>query len=463
MKPCIVVVGLGRSGTSAAKLLNKEGCQVIVIESAQGNPFEERSKELRQLGIEVELGKPLKLNSFNPWLHKLQVVVISPGIPWNHPTLNELRKRQIKVQGEIAIAWERLEHLPWIGITGTNGKTTVTHMLNHVLETNQLKTPLAGNVGKAATEIALQYPRFQREQPDWLVMELSSYQIESAPEISPQIGIWTNLTPDHLERHGTFEAYREIKSSLLRKSKIRILNADDLEISNQREALGDGIWISAEGPGDQDLPATFWINKEGMVQERGCELFHSSVLDMPGKHNLQNLLLVTAAARQLGVTPAGIKESLMSFNSVPHRLESLGHFGGVQVFNDSKATNYDAACIGLKAVTSPTIVLAGGETKRGDATNWLDQLRKSSIGVVLFGSGRNELKLLIKESGFSGEVIVCKSLKKAVEVAIKLCQRTNAQSLLLSPACASFDQYANFEARGNHFKQLITPFLTIRA
>ena len=455
-----VVVGLGRSGIGAARLLKAKGHEVTVLERSIEPNIQILAADLRLQGIDVELGKPLELASFSPWLDQIDAVVISPGIAWNHPTLTELRQRGINILGEMAVAWRNLSDLPWIAITGTNGKTTVTHLLNHVLESNGLKAPMGGNVGHAAAEIALSREQSNAERPDWLVMELSSYQIEAAPEIAPHIGIWTNLTADHLERHGTIDAYRKIKRGLLERSKIRIFNGDDPDLSSQRSSWGHGLWVSSKGPGNPDNPADLWIDTEGLVREQQGALFNASALAMPGQHNLQNLLLVTAAARKAGLTAHSIEASLRSFPGVPHRLELLGQVKKMSVFNDSKATNYDAASVGLQAVPTPAVVLAGGQTKQGDASDWLQQLHQRACAVVLFGAGASELKELIQTSDFTGDLHCCINLNDAVALAIPLGLEHQAACLLLSPACASFDQYQDFEARGDHFRSLVEPLLT---
>ncbi|WP_320667067.1 UDP-N-acetylmuramoyl-L-alanine--D-glutamate ligase [Prochlorococcus sp. MIT 1307] len=460
MESKIVIIGLGRSGIGAAKLLNSEGHQVIVFESREGPSYKAHAEKLKGQGIQVELGTPLKLSSFQPWLNQLSSVVISPAIPWNHPVLNELRSQGVHIKGEITLAWEHLKHLPWVGITGTNGKTTVTHMLNHVLEQNQLVAPMGGNVGNSAAEIALAYLK-KKQKPDWLIMELSSYQLEASPEISPNIGIWTNLTPDHLERHGNLEVYSNIKRRLLENSVVPIYNADDRFLSKQKNSLKEGIWISAKDQNNTNNSAEFWINDKGMIIEKGKELFHSSVLNMPGIHNLQNLLIVTAAARQTGLSASNIKKSISTFTGVPHRLEKLGCLHGLNIFNDSKATNFESAKMGLIAVSPPTIILAGGQPKEGDPSEWLKAIHKRACGIVLFGSGATHLKNLIELSNFQGTISCCKELEKAVTIAIEIGKNKKAKSLILSPACASFDQYKDYEERGEHFQKLISSFLSI--
>ena len=452
-----VVVGLGRSGIGAARLLRARGEEVVVLESSENDACQRKSADLRGQGIDVRLGQPLDMASFEPWLSELDQVVISPGISWTHPTLEALRTRGIPVRGEMAVAWEALKERPWIGITGTNGKTTVTHLLHHVLSHGGLQAPMAGNMGFSAAELALECLEGTSPQPDWVVMEMSSYQIEAAADVSPRIGIWTTLTPDHLERHGSLEAYRAIKRGLLERSQLAILNGDDPDISRSRFSWGQTrvSWVSTVQEASEKDGCRLSVSDDGWVCDGERKLFSADALAMPGAHNRQNMLLVTAAALEAGLQPETIESALRCFEGVPHRLESLGTVQGIPVFNDSKATNYDAAAVGLQSVPNPVVLLAGGQTKEGDAQPWLRLLKERSSAVVLFGSGADELRGLIEASAFTGAVSTHRDLDDAVAQALELARQQQAGSLLLSPACASFDQYSDFEARGNHFRELI--------
>ncbi|MBT66412.1 MAG: UDP-N-acetylmuramoyl-L-alanine--D-glutamate ligase [Synechococcus sp. NP17] len=452
---CSLIVGLGRSGIGAARLLHTQGHQVVVLEQDAGSLQQTKAQSLRDQGIEVALGCPLELSSFKPWIDQIEQVVISPGIPWDHPTLMKLRHQGVTVRGEMAVAWEALRDCPWIGITGTNGKTTVTHLLHHVLNQAGLEAPMAGNVGHSAAELALRCMDPSQPKPDWIVMEMSSYQIEAANEVAPQIGIWTTLTPDHLERHGSIKAYRAIKQGLLQRSKHAVLNADDADLQSRRAHWPEAQWVSAALTTDQSSDLALWINQEGLVCRKDGPLFKANVLAMPGEHNRQNMMLVTAAALQIGVSPGAVEHGFRSFPGVPHRLENLGTLHGMSIFNDSKATNYDAAAVALQAVPGPVVLLAGGLSKQGDASNWLELLKVCVCSIALFGNDRDILLSLIRDSGFTGAVASHPNMEDALTAAIELGQNNNAASLLLSPACASFDQYKDFEARGNHFRDMI--------
>ncbi len=458
-KETTVVVGLGRSGLGAAKLLKAKGEKVVVIEQSKGIHLEKSSQELRNKGIIVKFGLPMNLESFNPLLSDLKSVVVSPAIPWDNPTLNQLRSKGIKIESEISLAWETLKDIPWIGITGTNGKTTVTYMLQHVLQQNKFNSSMAGNMGFPASEIAFESLISINKKPNWIVMELSSYQLEASPEITPKIGIWTTLTPDHLDRHGSIENYSNIKKQLLEKSENRIFNFDDPYLKDNRSKFKPGIWVSSKGPGEANQQNDFWIDSNGHLFEKTKFLLDSSVLQLPGEHNLQNLLLVTAAARTLGVPGKSIEKAIASFKGVSHRLEKVGQIKGLEIFNDSKATNFDAAEKGLASMQKPSIVIAGGQLKKGNPQEWINKLKEKSLAILLFGESAESLAGVIKSSGYKGQMKCFKNLETATEDAFKIGIERNANNILFSPACSSFDQYKDYEERGDHFKKLVNKLI----
>ncbi|MBW3042542.1 UDP-N-acetylmuramoyl-L-alanine--D-glutamate ligase [Prochlorococcus marinus] len=451
-----IVLGLGTSGINAAKLLISEGKDVLVLENNSNKKLLDISNKLKSEGIEVILlGEPLHINHFTPWMDRISSIVVSPGINWENIALRKLRSKNIKMQGEVELAWERLNHIPSIGITGTNGKTTVTNMLHHILKLNGLNTDMGGNIGKALSQIALEIKHTNHQRLNWLVLELSSYQIEGSPKLCPNIGIWTTFSPDHLERHNDIDTYFKIKRSLLEKSSIRIYNSDDQYLLSRRKELPEGIWVGINKQSSYSHHPKFWIDQKGYIFENQKELFHISILKIPGKHNLQNLLLVTAAAREIGLDHLSIAKAINSFKAIPHRLEYLGKKYNLKFFNDSKATNFESSITGLKAVPYPTILLAGGKQKQGDSLSWVKQINKSTNGIVLFGVSATELKKTILKSSYKKEIIVRENLEDATKTAIDIAIKTKSKSILLSPACASFDQYQNYEERGIHFKKLV--------
>jgi len=452
-----VVIGLGRSGAGAARLLQALGSQVLVLESS-GTPAQHLlANDLQAGGIEVQLDSPLSIELFEALERLPATVVVSPGVRWDHPTLVELRNRGVRLCGEPSVAWAASRGIPWIGITGTNGKTTVTHLVSHLLQAAGLDAPMAGNMGTSAAELLLERHLRGEANPDWVVMELSSYQIEASPELAPAFGLWTTLTPDHLERHGTLGNYRAIKRRLLENATVRLLNADDADLRAQAPSWDRADWVSA-GP-RADLPAgidpLIWI-ENGRLFSREGELFDAASLALPGQHNRQNLVLAAAVGLKLGLNAAVMAAAFRSFPGVPHRLERICDRAGITWYNDSKATNYDAAEVALKALPGPMVVLAGGQAKQGDASAWLAALQRQAAAVVVYGAARDHFAGLLRNSGFSGEVRNVEDLGAAVQEANALATASGSPTVLLSPACASFDQYSSFEARGDHFRALVS-------
>ena len=450
-----VVLGLGRSGLGAARLLHQRGEAVLVLESGDSPELQKRAEILRGEGISVHLNTPLEPESFTALPNRPRRVIVSPGIRWDHPTLVSLRQQGIPTDGEITTAWEATAAVPWIGITGTNGKTTVTHLVAHVLQQAELDAPMCGNVGYSAAELAL--ARGGALVPSWLVVELSSYQIESAPQLAPHIGVWTTLTPDHLERHGSLDNYRAIKRSLLERSAVRILNGDDPDLRSRAASWDQARWVTAgsrEAALAAGLEPALWIEADQVCDASGA-LLDARALAMPGAHNRQNLLMAVAVGLEVGLSPAQMEAALRTFPGVPHRLERIRELDGVTWFNDSKATNYDAAEVALRALAGPLVVLAGGEAKQGDATGWIAGLQREAQAVVLFGAARAAFAQRLREAKYSGQVHSVDGMAEAVPLARQLAASHGCGAVLLSPACASFDQYKDFEARGEHFRALV--------
>jgi len=462
-----VVIGLGRSGIGAARLLRAQGLPVLLLEQQHSEALEQRAAALRAEGIQVELGADLDPSRCSAAASRPAAVVVSPGMRWDHPLLIQLRQQQISVQGDLVPAWRHSAGVPWIGITGTNGKTTVTHLVSHLLNQAGLDAPMGGNVGNSAAGLVLERCCGSSSLPQWLVMELSSYQIEAAAEIAPAIGIWTTLTPDHLERHGSVDAYRAIKRGLLERSALRILNADDPDLRAHAASWDEAFWVTA-GPREalpSGLQPALWIEAERIWHRRDAaaddatsahDLMAADCLAMPGAHNRQNMLLAVAAGLAAGLGGPQMEAALGSFPGVPHRLERLRQLDGISFYNDSKATNYDAAEVALNALSGPLVVLAGGEAKLGDGSSWVAALQRQSRAVVLYGAAQALFEQLLREGGYSGSIIRAAGLDEGVPLANTAARQLGCRAVLLSPACASFDQYSDFEARGEHFRALVS-------
>lgn len=415
-------------------------------------------------GITVLLG-----HSFSPDAD-LQRIVVSPGVPWDLPALVQVRDRGIETIGEMELAWRSLSNIPWVGITGTNGKTTTTALIAAIFQAAGFNAPACGNIGYAACEVALgsgvgdqelgvretadrPHPTPHTPYPNWIIAEISSYQIESSSTLKPRIGVWTTFTPDHLSRHYTLENYFAIKAKLLEQSGEIVLNGDDPYL---RKALAN-CW-----------PQAYWTSvhgKAGLVTDRGAyiesgwvwfgdeKILPADALKMVGAHNQQNLLMAVATAKLAEIEAGAIASAIESFPGVPHRLERICIRDGVEFINDSKATNYDAAEVGLSAVAAPVILIAGGEAKAGDDRAWLAKIEQKAAAVLLIGSAAEAFGDRLAQIGYSTYEMV-ETLENAVPRAAELAKQYQAKVILLSPACASFDQFQSFEQRGDRFREL---------
>ncbi|MEL6462268.1 MAG: UDP-N-acetylmuramoyl-L-alanine--D-glutamate ligase [Cyanobacteria bacterium J06621_15] len=461
------VIGLGKSGVAAARLLKREGWEVEIGDTKTSPDLLEQQQELAREGITVKLEYSLNLEDTE--LPKL--IVVSPGVPWDIPPLIKAREKGIETIGEMELAWRNLRSIPWIGITGTNGKTTVTSLVGAIFQTAGLNAPTCGNIGLAATEIALKEKSNSTPSTpsspsppsniEWIIAELSSYQIESSNSLSPKIGIWTTLTPDHLARHKTVENYYNIKAQLLHRSQMQVFNGDDPYLRKMSETdWNNAYWTSVKGKDNLIGNKGFYI-EDGWVIETNInsasedqKIMPVSALKMVGEHNLQNLLLSIAAARLAGIEKSAIHKAISEFGGVPHRLEHIRTIEGIDFINDSKATNYDAAEVGLASVKSPVILIAGGAAKAGNDKPWINKIKEKAAKVLLIGDAVPTFSKRLEEEGYSNYEDVG-TMEKAVPRGLELAKQHDAKVVLLSPACASFDQYANFEVRGDDFRKWV--------
>lgn len=447
--PRACVVGLGKSGVAAARLLKREGWQVTISDRGTGAALTQQQATLAAEDITVELGAVL-----DPEAQKPELVVVSPGVPWDAPSLLRCRELGIETIGEMELAWRYLQDVPWVGITGTNGKTTTTALTAAIFQAAGFVAPAFGNIGYAACEVAL-----LERQPDWAIAELSSYQIEASPAIAPHIALWTTFTPDHLSRHKTLDRYYTIKAHLLKQAKYQVFNGDDPYLRNVGKLMADPVrpdacWVSTQGAamvlGNGDLGVYL---EDGWVRTQRELVMPVSLLKMPGKHNQQNLLMAVAAALLAKIDKAAIAQAVSTFPGVPHRLEQICVWAGTEFINDSKATNYDAAEVGLASMRGPTILIAGGDPKEGNDTAWLATIQQKAAAVLLIGDAAPAFAARLDAIGYATYEIA-ETMEKAVARSAVLAQQLGVQLVLLSPACASFDQYNNFEERGDHFRQL---------
>ncbi|CAN5773399.1 UDP-N-acetylmuramoyl-L-alanine--D-glutamate ligase [soil metagenome] len=441
------VIGLGRSGIAAARVLARQGWQVTLSDQGTARRHQAEGQALRDEGITVKLN-----HSFDPE-PGLDLLVVSPGVPWDAPALVKARAQSIETIGEMELAWRSLSDRPWVGITGTNGKTTTTALVAAIFKAAGLQAPACGNIGYAACELALTAP------PDWVIAELSSYQIEAAPTLAPTIGLWTTFTPDHLNRHETVENYYRIKASLLEKAQTAIINGDDPTLRRKAaDYWPDSHWTSVKGRAALAPLTPDTYIEDGWVMHKGEQIVETRALRMVGEHNQQNLLMAVAAARLAGIEVEAIAQGVSRFPGVSHRLEHICTWRGVDFINDSKATNYDAAEVGLRSVAGPAVLIAGGAAKDGDDIAWINQVKAKAAAVLLVGDAAEGFAQRLTAMGYPHCEVV-ETIDRAVARSTDISKTQLIKTVLLSPACASFDQYPNFEVRGDDFRQVCTKYL----
>jgi UDP-N-acetylmuramoylalanine--D-glutamate ligase len=422
----VVVVGMARSGVAAVELLREHGAIVRAVDQKPA-PVE---------GIEVE---PQSEASF----HDADLIVLSPGVPADLPELATARQRGVKVIGDLELAsWFLKGEI--IGITGANGKTTTTALTGHILKQSGIAAQVGGNIGTPpAAMVAL-------SRPDQLnVLELSSFQLETTETFHAHIGAALNVTPDHLDRHYTIEKYAESKGRLFVNQVVgdfAVLNGDD-SITRDYANLSKGtvVWFSSKSAVN---PGAFLDGSRIMLDSE--PLMDTAEVPLRGLHNLENTMAAALIAKLAGATHAQIRAAVMTFPGVEHRLEFVRERNGVAWYNDSKATNVDAALKAIAAFAGGLWVILGGKDKNSDYAPLAGPLKEKSHAVLLIGAAAEKIR-----SQLSGQVrmIACRTLEAAVHEANR--RAVSGDTVLLAPACASFDQFENYEHRGRAFKRLV--------
>lgn len=441
----VLVLGLARSGVAVAKTLHRLGAAVTVNDVKRREEAPE-AEELENIGVQVVCGgHPDSL------VHdELHVLVKNPGVPYDNVLVQEARQRRIPVVTEVEVAYG-LSSGSFIGITGTNGKTTTTTLVGKMLKAGEIDNIVAGNIGRALTETAC-----ESDEKRWLVTELSSFQLKGTVHFRPRIAALLNISPAHLDYHETMEDYIESKGKLFLNQTaddIAIFNADCAE-SAQLKARSKATVMHfsrqqhvAQGADVRD--GHIWYHPPSGESER---ILPVKEVALPGGHNLENALAATAIAKACGCKTAAVADTLRRFSGVAHRLEFVRERSGVRYYNDSKATNATALTRSLEAFTEPIILIAGG-LDRGDPFHELvPYFRKRLYGLVVYGQTAGVLKQRGRDAGLS-RIQQATGLEHAVELARAMSRRGDI--VLLSPGCASWDEYASFEERGDIFKQAV--------
>ena len=436
---CVLVVGLGKSGVAAATLLSRLGARVSVTEKKSKSHCLPWLRSLPK-GTAVELGTHHFLS--RPW----DLVVASPGVP--AVSLASARARSIPVWGELELGYRVLALAgrwpAWsAAITGTNGKTTTTALLGAIFKAAGQPTVVAGNIGVPLCAVVSQVTARTA-----LVLEVSSYQLETSEAFRPAVGAVLNVTPDHLARHGDMGSYARAKFRLFQSQGVgdaAVLNGRDTWCRSLAPSVpGRVYWFGDRLPGD----GVFWDGK--YLHGRGLTGRWSAPPHLPGRHNIENALAAVACARALGVPSDAIARGLSGFRGVEHRLELVRTWNEIRFINDSKATNVDSTRVALEAFSGPLTVILGGQDKGAPYAPLVPLLQKKARNVLLIGDASEKIK---RELGAQVPVVPCGTLARAVDHAARSARP--GEVVLLSPACASFDQFENFEHRGRCFKELV--------
>lgn len=440
-----LVVGLGRSGVGAARFLAARGAAVTVTDTKSAAAVGAAAETLRGLGVELALGGHQPELFLAP-----DLIVVSPGVPWDLEPLVEARRRGVEVVGEVELAsWYLTGRI--IGVTGANGKTTTTALIGHLLRESGVPVQVGGNVG-------LPYPPAidlvaSSSDGSWNVLELSSFQLESIRTFRAHIGVVLNVTPDHLDRHGTFEAYAAAKERLFLNQQAddyAVLNADDATCTGYGERVrSQTVWFSRTRKLDQGAS----VRAGEIVMRRGRESASLAQVDqipIRGPHNLENTLAATTAAWLAGAPAEAIRRAMPTFKAVEHRLEFVRRVAGVDYYNDSKATNVDATQKALEAFAGNLWVILGGKDKGSDYTVLRDLVRTKARAVLLIGAAAEKIA---GQLDGAAPMIEAGTIARAVKLAAE--RSRPGETVLLAPACASFDQFENYEHRGRVFKELV--------
>lgn len=436
----VLIVGMARSGIASARLLCQMGARVILSDIRNDI---EGIEELIALGCVARLGEPSEC-----LLDGCDSVIVSPVIPKNAPVVVQAEKRGIDVLSELELA-ARFVRGTQLAITGTNGKTTTSMLTGEMLRNAGKSAYVAGNVGLALSSVAL-----QTKPDDYTVIEVSSFQLEHMGQFHPYGAAILNLTPDHLDRHGTMETYGELKEHMLQnqnKGDFFVYNADDAFC---REVAGRAAARAVPFSRIQTLKSGAWV-QEGQIIVAGRALCEVDALSLPGPHNLENALAAAAIAAELSVPAPVIRHTLRTFVGVPHRMEWVRELDGVRYINDSKGTNPDSAIRAVQSMMMPTVLIAGGEDKHMSYEGFAQAIceNKNIRHVILIGRMAETIREALALQGYTACTMAGWDFEKAIDLARRA--SVPGGTVLLSPACASFDMFHDFEERGNRFKEIV--------
>ncbi len=437
----ICVVGAGKSGVAVSVFLKEQGADVFLTERKDSIPADVEA-QLVGAGVEYELGGHTPERLFSA-----DFVVVSPGVSLDQPLLVEVKRRGIGIYGELEIA-SRFIKAPIIAITGTNGKSTTVSLVYKALRNAGFNVQKGGNIGTPLIE-------FAGQQYDWLVVEVSSFQLETIVDFRPHIAGVVNITPDHLDRHGDMRHYSEIKMRIFENQEeddYAFINMDDkssirylirpksrLFYFSQKRTLSKGVWLE-----DNMVVANL-----GHVR---VEVIGRDEIPLIGPHNLENVMLAAGLSLSAGASADSVRRAIMDFKPLPHRMEFVREIKGVRFIDDSKGTNVDATVKALDSFTTPVILIAGGLGKEGGYGELARAISKRVKRLVLIGKDAPLIERAVRDVGFN-DVVHANTLEDAVAIAYRSAE--SGDCVLLSPACASYDMFENYRERGRRFQEIV--------
>lgn len=442
----VLVVGTGMSGIAAVKLLDQMKADIILYDSNENlSKHEIKMKLPDQIELDIMIGDLTFEQK-----QSIQLVVLSPGVPTDLPFIQELRERQIPIWGEVELAYVTgMGNI--IAITGTNGKTTTTALTGEIMKTYFESVYVVGNIGIPYTNLSL-----ETKEDSVIVAEMSSFQLETIHTFHPNISAILNITPDHLNRHHSMEAYIEAKLNITKNQTdkdICILNYEDAVLREKAKKMkAKVLYFSSKTKLDAGIYLDELHNIIYSISGKETIICNVNELQILGLHNYENVMAATGIAFAMGVPLACIKKALLQFQAVEHRIEFVAEKKGVYYYNDSKGTNPDAAIKAVQAMNRNTVLIAGGYDKDSDYTEWIQSFGDKVTYLILVGQTKEKIAKAAKECGFTN-IILADTFEEAVT---KSREKANSgEAVLLSPACASWGMFQNYEERGNVFKELV--------
>lgn len=436
-----LVVGLGKSGVASALFMKAHGARVTVSDTKSGDELRNEIPVLLDHGITVETG-----GHGDRTFSGQDLIVVSPGVPVDAPPLVQARSLGETVIGEIELAAQFLPG-PVIAITGSNGKTTTTTLTGEVMAAGGFPVLVGGNIGTPAISLA------ERAKSDTvIVLEVSSFQLETIQTFRPNVAVVLNVTPDHLDRHRTFEVYVAAKARIFENQQgadFAVLNADDPTcVAMAQGTKAQVFWFSRQ----KEVERGAWVRDGNILFRDGTgqrEILQVAEISLKGAHNLENVLAAVCASALMGCAPERIRQAVHDFKAVEHRLEFVATIGGVDYYNDSKATNVDATIKALESFPASIHLILGGKDKGSDYTVLNDLIRQRVKRIYTIGAAAAKIESQVK----GAEVVHAETLENAIRKAHAVAK--SGDVVLLAPACASFDQFKSYEHRGKLFKQIV--------